>query len=578
VECDLLVLAADLSPAAELLTQAGARLRWDRNLQGLLPEDVPPGLFVAGGAGGTHALDLAQLEGELAGLHAARHAGLKVDEGHMARLGDQVAAGQAARGPWSAGPIASEEGRHNFLCLCEDVTRADIRQSVQEGYSSPELLKRYSTVSMGPCQGKMCNPAATHLLAMDTGREPSQIGATTSRPPARPVALGALAGSRHQPTRLTPIHKWHQAHGARMMSAGTWMRPEHYGDPAAEVRAVRERVGLIDVSTLGKLHLHGPDAAELLERIYTNRWQDLETGQARYGLMVDEEGVILDDGVTARLDQRFYYMTTTSSGAARTFEWIQWWLGAGWDLDVHVIDAVELRAAMNLAGPHAREVLNRVAREVDLSPGAFPYMAARRGHVAEVDAILLRIGFTGELGYEIHVPSGYALHVWETLMAAGREFGIQPFGVEAQRVLRLEKGHLIVSQDTDALSNPLQAGAAWAVDLDKADFLGKPSLARFAQRGLDHRLVGFEMLEGPAPEEGDQAVAAGEGPLGLETLGRVTSARWSPTLDKALGLCWLPSGRAAPGTRFSIRTRGALRRAQVARTPFYDPEGLRLRG
>ncbi len=362
-----------------------------------------------------------------------------------------------------------------------------------------------------------------------------------------------------------------------MMVAGAWTRPEHYGDPIEEVRAVRERVGLIDVSTLGKFHLHGPDVPELLERIYTNRWRKLGIGRVRYGVMVNEEGVVMDDGVTARLDSDFYYMSASSSGALGIYEWIEWWLQSGWHLNVHGLDATELRAAMNLAGPHAREVLAKVASDLDLSNEAFPYMHVRQARIAGAPAVLLRIGFTGELGYEIHTPSGYGTHVWEALMEAGAEFGIVPFGVEAQRVLRLEKGHIIVGQDTDGLTNPLEAGMGWAVKMGKSDFLGRPSLAMTQEAGPARSLVGFEVPSGVLPEEANQIVREGEGPIGLEILGRITSVRRSPTLDRVIGLAWLPLDLTDPGTRFTIRMRGELVEGQVVELPFYDPEGARLR-
>jgi sarcosine oxidase subunit alpha len=366
------------------------------------------------------------------------------------------------------------------------------------------------------------------------------------------------------------------------MNAGQWKRPEHYGDPLDEVRAVREAVGLIDVSTLGKLHLHGPDAAALLERVYTNRWAALGIGRARYGVMVNDEGVVIDDGVTARLDDDFYYMTTTSSGAAGIYEWIEWWLQSSWEHDVHVFNATELRAAMNLAGPRAREVLAKVIDGLDLSNESFPYMGARQATVAGAPALLLRIGFTGELSYEVHVPAGYGLHVWRALMEAGAEYGIRPFGVEAQRVLRLEKGHLIVGQDTDGLTNPYQAGLEWAVKLDKVDFLGKPALAMVHEGEIEKRLVGFTVPDGTVPsgtlpEEANQIVRPGVGLLGLEAIGRVTSVRRSPTLGKVIGLCWLPAEMAALGTEFTIRVRGELRTGRVEEIPFYDPAGERLR-
>jgi sarcosine oxidase subunit alpha len=578
VDCDLLVLGNGFMPANGLLYQAGGGVEWSEKLNEFVPTRLPNKVFAAGEAAGTHQLEDIQREGQLAGLEAALAAGF--GEGasgeQIAELRQITRERRESRPPWSWLPLP-QHGKKDFVCLCEDVTQADLANSIDEGYESLELLKRYSTVSMGPCQGKMCSMNAIRLTAHYNDQTVAQAGVTTSRPPIRPVSLGALAGRQMEPVRETPMHAWHLAHGARMMNAGLWKRPEHYGNPLTEVRAVRQSVGLIDVTTLGKLHLKGANVPELLERVYTNRWKKLEVGQVRYGMMVNEEGIVMDDGVTARLNEDLYYMTTTSSGAAQVYEWIEWWLQSGWDLDVQVLPATELRAAMNLTGPLARQVLAKVITGVDLDNGAFPYMHARQGTVAGAPAILMRIGFTGELGYEIHTPSAYALHVWEALLEAGEEFDIQPFGVEAQRVLRLEKGHLIVGQDTDALSNPYEADLGWIVKLEKEDFLGKPALQLASQDGVQKRLVGFEMVDRILPEEANQIVRRGNGPSGFEILGRVTSVRFSPTLDKVIGLCWLPVDLAKPGQTFDIRVKGELHKGRVVPLPFYDPEGARLR-
>lgn len=605
-DCDLLVLACGFMPANELLYQAGGKFAWSKDLNEFIPLELPATVFAAGEAAGTHLLEDVEQEGVLAGLEAARSAGFGTDvvgrriagvpipskssSGIGARLSQIVAERRATRQSWTALPLPASKSKKDFVCLCEDVTVADVAHAIEEGYDSIELLKRYSTISMGPCQGKMCNMNAMRLAAHYNRQPVAETGTTTSRPPVRPVSLGALAGRHMEPLRLTPMHPWHIAHGARLMNAGLWKRPEHYGDPLAEVRAVRQAVGLIDVSTLGKFHLSGPDVPDLLERVYTNRWRNLEVGRVRYGVMVNDEGVVIDDGVTARLDEQLYYMTTTSTGAGQVYEWIEWWLQSGWGFDVQVLPATELRAAMNLTGPRARQVLAKVASGVDLEDDAFPYLHARQGIVARAPAVLMRIGFTGELGYEIHTPSGYGLHVWEALMAAGEEFGIRPVGVEAQRVLRLEKGHLIVGQDTDALSNPYEANLGWAVKLDKEDFLGKPALQMASERSVEKRLslpsvptfgwkstlrlVGFEMPDRTLPEEADQIVLPGKD---LEIIGRVTSVRYSPTLDKVIGLCWLPAEMSDPGQTFSVRTSGELHTGRVAPLPFYDPEGARLR-
>jgi sarcosine oxidase subunit alpha len=579
VACDLLVLSTGYMPANELLLHAGGKLAWDGKLNEFIPSSLPDKVFAAGEAVGSHVLEDIEHEGRLAGLQAAIAAGFG---GEKARsevdlLAKDIRQRQANRIPWTTIQITIEASKKDFVCLCEDVTRKDVKQSIDEGYDSMELLKRYSTISMGPCQGKMCNMTAMQMCAHYNGQTIVETGTTTSRPPVHPVTMGALGGRLMEPVRLTPMHDWHIQHSEKMMNAGLWKRPEHYDDPAAEVMAVREGVGLIDITTLGKLHLHGPDVPELLERLYVNRWRKLGIGRVRYGVMINQEGVVMDDGVTACLSEDFYYMTATTTGVQAVHEWIESWLQGGWTLDVHVLDATELRAAMNLTGPYARQVLAKVAGGVDLSNEAFPYMHARQGIVAGAPALLLRVGFTGELGYEIHVPSGFGLHVWETLMEAGKAFAIKPFGVEAQRILRLEKGHIIVGQDTDGLSTPLEAGLEGLVKLDKEEFVGKTSLALASERGVEKRLVGFEIPDGTMPEEGNQIVRSGKGPIGLEIIGRITSVRRSPTLNKVIGLCWLPVEMADVGTIFSVRVRGELKTGQVVKLPFYDPGNERLK-
>ncbi len=293
--------------------------------------------------------------------------------------------------------------------------------------------------------------------------------------------------------------------------------------------------------------------------------------------MCNDEGVILDDGVTAHVAEAEWYMTTTSSGAGAIFEWLQWWLQSGWGQDIHAVNVSEVNAAFNLAGPRARDVLRHLT-DADLANDAFPYMRVRDATVAGVPCRLLRIGFTGELSYEIHCPAGFGRHVWEAVLEAGREYGIRPFGVEAQRVLRLEKAHLIVGQDTDGLTDPIAADLELAVKLDKADFLGQRAIGRVKDNPPRQRLVGFKMVApGIVPDEGLQIVRPG-GDGRLEIIGWVTSSRHSPTLNETIGLCWLDADVARQvGQTFTIRLNGRLEPARVHHGPFYDPEGQRLR-
>ena len=394
------------------------------------------------------------------------------------RPGDDVAADFPAL-PVDAHPELFVGQTNGFVDFSEDVTAKDLRAAVAEGFDSAELAKRFTTATMGPLQGKLETVNAAAVVAAATGTSIAETGTTTWRPPYVPVTLGALAGPAFETVRYSPMQPWHQAHGAVPLLAGAWIRPDHYGDPPAEARNVRERVGIIDVTPIGKLDLRGPDVARLLNLLYVNKWSKLEVGRVRYGVMCADDGVVLDDGVTGRLGEDHYLMSTTSSGAATIWEWLENWLQTEHpDWVVHVTPVTTAYASMNVAGPQARTLIQRVTEGVDLANEAFGYMNVRTGRVAGVDdCVLWRIGFTGELSYELHVPASYGLHVWETLLERGADLGAAAFGVEAQRILRLEKGHLIVAQDTDGLTKGFSAGLDWAIKLDKDDFAGKPELA-----------------------------------------------------------------------------------------------------
>jgi sarcosine oxidase subunit alpha len=354
------------------------------------------------------------------------------------------------------------------------------------------------------------------------------------------------------------------------MDAGHGKRPESYGDPVAEVLAVRQRVGLIDVSTLGKIEVAGPDAARLLDQVYINKFADLKIGRARYGVMCNEDGIIFDDGVCARLADGRFYLTATTGNAEGVFQWLELWR-ATWQLRVRIYNHTSSMAAMNLAGPMSRDILGRITT-LDVSNRAFPYMAAKHADLAGIPCRLLRIGFVGELGYEIHCPVSLAWSLWDVIRDAGREFGLAPFGVEAQRILRLEKGHLIIGADTDALSNPFEAGLESLVRFEKSEFIGRAPLWRMKQRGARMRLVGFVIPDRKEPlPEGTQVVENGY------PVGRLTSSRMSPTLGASVGLAWIPAGRAAPGSRFSVRWNRSDIDAVVVALPFFDPAGERLR-
>ncbi len=495
------------------------------------------------------------------------------DAGLLAQSGtcnQSVTAVGRAAGNTLAGPLTEAPAcKTTFVCLCSDVTSQDLSDAIAEGFDHIETLKRYTTATMGPCQGRMCQLPAISICARQTGLTMAETGATTSRPPNPSVTLGALGGPRHHPVRRTPMHDEHDALGAVWMDMGDWKRPRAYGSVEEEYRAVRERAGLIDVSTLGKLAVKGPDTGKLLDKVYTGRFSDPRPGRARYSVLCDEAGTIVDDGTISRLAEDHWFVTTTTGNLDFVQQWLEWWLaGTGWQ--VYITNLTGGLASVNLAGPKAREVLRKLT-DCDLDTKAFPYMACRQALVAGAPAILLRLGFVGETGWEIHVPASSGVALWRSLLEAGAEFGIQPFGVEAQRLLRLEKRHVIVGVDTDALTNPVEAGMAWVVKLDKEDFIGRAALREIAGRKERQRLVGFSLDGGAVPEDGAAVLIDGV------LAGRVTSARHSPATGKAIGLAWIPADAAFEGAGIDVRVRGKLVKARVTGQAFYDPEGKCLR-
>ena len=462
----------------------------------------------------------------------------------------------------------------------EDVGSKDLVAAAKEGYDSVELLKRYTTATMGPAQGKLETVNTVAVLAAARGETIEEVGTTVWRPPYAPITLGGLAGRIFNPHRVSAIHGWHEENGQVPIHAGAWERPEHYGDPAAEVTNTRTNVGIIDVSPLGKLDLRGPDVAKLLSLLYTNKWMQLPINGVRYGLMCADDGVVLDDGVTGRLGDDHYLMTTTSSGAARVWEWAENWLQTERpDWKVHVTPVTTALTSINVAGPKSRELLARLT-DVDLDPESFPYMTLRQGSVAGIDdCIMWRIGFTGEMSYELHVSSSHGRHVWESLMGRGADLGIKPFGLEAQRIMRLEKGHFIVGQDTDGLTLAPSTGLEPLIKLDKDDFVGKAELAWAMANRADElpRIVAIQPVDPTiVPPEASQIVRENTN----EILGRITSSRMSPTLDRSICLGQVPPALAAGGTELTVVLPDGRRiKANVMEHhAHFDHAGERLRG
>ena len=569
IECDLLVTAVGWTAPTSLLNMAGDKPVYDERAARFFPSRLPDDVLATGGISGDGSLDELLAHARATGREAARRA---------ARRGVESPPVEGPELPINDHPALFCGRTHGIVDYSEDVTSKDLLAAEREGYDSIELAKRYTTATMGPTQGKLESVNAVAIMAAATGRTIEETGTTVWRPPYSPVTLGALAGRIFEPVRYSPMQPWHERHGAKPLVAGAWIRPDHYGDPASEVLNVRKNVGIIDVTPLGKFDLRGPDVPKLLELLYVNKWSNLDVGRVRYGVMCLEDGVVFDDGVTGRLGPERYIMTATSSGAATVWEWIDNWLQTAHpEWRIHVTPVTTAYASINVAGPKCRELLLRLTEGVDLSPDAFPYMRVRTGRIAGVDECFMwRIGFTGELSYEIHVPAAYGLHVWEELMQRGADLGVGPFGVEAQRILRLEKGHSIVGQDTDGLTGAYSAGLAWAVKLDKDDFAGKPELVWQSGRDDHFRLVGLQPHDASVvPPEASQIVEGEK-----KIAGRITSSRMSPTLDRSICLGFVAPHLAEPETTVTVHLPDGRRipARVMPQHAHFDPEGTRQRG
>ena len=459
--------------------------------------------------------------------------------------------------PW---PVAEPDG---YVCVCEDVSMHDLEQAWDEGWTSSEILKRYTTATMGPCQGALCSRhLAEHARAKGAGV--AARGRTTARPPVRAPRLGDLIGGVHeQVERRTALHDRHVEAGARIDHSGVWLRPGTYGDVADEIRAVRERVSLMDVSTLGKFLVAGRDARVLLDRVFPLDVGAIAPGRARYLLALDEAGYVMDDGLVAALPDGSYYVTSTSGGADRMEAWLRNWIDR-LELHAHLVDLTAQLGAINVAGPHARELLATLSDD-DLSRAAIPYPGHAEITVAGVPCRAIAVGFVGELSYELHHPRNRSVELWDALRAAGARWDVVPHGLDALDVLRLEKGHVYLAQDTMPDDHPAKLGLGWAVATDKPAFVGKRALERMDALPLERRLVGLR-FDGP-PQRGHPLAVDGA------IVGRITSCAVSEAAGGPVGLGWV---RAIDGVFPEVLHAGDVT-ASVSPTPFYDPEGVRLR-
>ncbi len=589
IACDHVLVSGGFNPAVHLFSQAPGTLRYDERLACFVPAASRQAVGTAGAINGRFGLEAAIAEGRARAVEALGGVAGAVPPGNDALR---------IRPVWSVQSLLGRSlpGKH-FVDFQNDVTERDIHLAAREGFRSVEHAKRYTTTGMATDQGKTSNMAALALLAETLGKPVAEVGTTTFRPPYTPVTFGALAGrdrgALSDPVRTTPMHAWHVAHGAAFEDVGQWKRPWYYPRAGEDMHAAvrreckvaRTTAGVLDASTLGKIDIQGRDAARFLDRIYTNGWSSLAVGHCRYGVMCRPDGMVMDDGVTARLAEDRFHMTTTTGNAARVLDWLEEWLQTEWpDLEVYCTSVTEQWATVAVVGPASRRILQVLAPGHDLSAAAFPFMTLRDMTVAGMAARVFRISFSGELAYEVNVPSWHGAALWNAVIDAGKPFGLTPYGTEAMHVLRAEKGYIIVGQDTDGTVTPQDLGMDWIVSKRK-DFIGRRSFSR-----PDTARAGRKQLVGLLPEDrgfvapegshlvADPARAAFSPRTGSPSLGHITSSYYSPNLGRAFALALVADGRALVGRTVHCVDGTSARPMTVTDPVFLDPEGRRRDG
>ncbi|MDV6319390.1 sarcosine oxidase subunit alpha family protein [Chromohalobacter sp. HP20-39] len=596
LECDTIASSGGYSPVIHLASHTGARPVWNDAIIGFVPSTVA-GVTASGGARGVYPLGEVLADGVETGVNAATALGfdVTVDDADLPRVASRHEGPACAlfQVPHEKATLRAPK---QFVDLQNDVTASAIEVATLEGFESIEHVKRYTAMGFGTDQGKLGNINGMAVAARCLGQSIPETGTTVFRPNYTPVTFGAVVG-RHcrelfDPERYTPMQAWHVARGAEFEDVGQWKRPWYYPRKRAdgelesmaeavarECRAVREGVGILDASTLGKIDIQGPDAREFLGRIYTNKWQKLAPGRVRYGLMCGDDGMVMDDGTTSCLAENHFLMTTTTGNAAPVLEWLELWHQTEWpELEVYFNSVTDHWATMTVTGPEARKLLTDLT-DIDLDREAFKFMDWREGHVAGVPARVFRISFTGELAFEINVQAHYAMYVWEALFARGEAFDLTPYGTETMHVLRAEKGFIIVGQDTDGSVTPEDLGMHWAIGYDKPfPWVGKRALTR-----SDTRREGRKQLVGLKPkdasvvlEEGAQIVFEPNHAIPMPMVGHVTSSYYSPTLESGFALAVVKGGHQRLGESVYLpMADGRVHEAEIVGTQFVDPKGER---
>ena len=589
IDCDLVVVSGGWSPAVHLHSQAGGRLSWDDARLCFVPAQAQQANVSAGAGNGKWSLEACLTDGLRAGTAAVSELGLETPAVKPPAVSGVVE--NPIEALWRV-PAAKDADRcpKQFIDFQNDTTVADIRLAVREGYRSAEHLKRYTALGFGTEQGKLGNINGMAVLADMLGKAIPEVGTTTFRPAYTPVSFGVGAGESvgelYDPVRRTAIHEWHAAADAPMEVVGQWHRPRYFprnGEdlPAAVAReclAVRNALGVMDASTLGKIDACGPDVVEFLERIYPHSVAGMKAGRCAYSVILGEDGMLMDDGVMARLGEHRFYLTTTTGGAATVLDWLERWLQTEWpELEVYLTSLTEHYSTLVAAGPSSRRLLQELGCDIPLDRESFPFMTVKPAVLAGMNVMLFRVSFSGELAFEIHIDSNRAAAMWQMIMEAGRTFDIAPYGTETMHVLRAEKGFVIVGQDTDGSVTPTDLGMNWLLSREK-DFLGKRSLRRADCLREDRKqLVGLLSCDNRTVlPEGTQLIDGPAGPQPVPMCGHVTSSYHSACLGHPIALALVAGGRTRRGETLYAALPGRDPLAvQIVSPVFYDPSGRR---
>ena len=585
IPCDCLGISGGWTPSVHLFTQSGGKLKFRDDDQVFIPNTYPSDQISIGSCKGDFTLDeilsnISKTLKEFLGVNKTGYENLEV----------QTSFNKSKRNIWLLPSDKIVGKTKSFVDFQNDATAKDIKLALREGFRSIEHVKRYTTTGMGTDQGKLGNMHALGIISEISGSKMGELGTTTFRPPYTPLTFGTIVGRNvgeyFDVYRKTPMHDWHVKNKAKFENVGQWKRAWYYPKNnesmhdavQRESKAARDSAGILDASTLGKIDIQGTDASEFLNRVYTNAWSKLEIGKCRYGLMLNEDGMVYDDGVTTRLNENHYIMTTTTGGAATVLGKLEDYLQTEWpELDVYLTSVTDHYATISVCGPKSKKIISQVIPNLDLSDDNFPHMSFKNTKINEIKCRVMRISFTGEQSYEINVQANYGKSVWEKCMEAGKEFNITPYGTETMHLLRAEKGFIIVGQDTDATMTPIDLQMNWIVSKKKYDFIGKRSLYRSDTMRDDRKqLVGL-LTENPDEvlEEGAQIVANfNKSPV--EMLGHVTSSYYSPNLKKSIALGFVRGGKNMMGQKLIIPMENKKINVTVADPVFLDKENKRL--